>query len=94
LAEMLGHEVPSAEAARKFLYQFHDEAKIERAQQALPVNRVAYVPEESEPLAGVARVNEEVVRELGRRCPGAEDRHAGSGRHHHREREAGSPSDI
>jgi hypothetical protein len=69
LAEMLGHEVPSAEAARKFLYQFHDEAKIEQAQQALPVNRVAYVPEESEPLAGVARVNEEVVRELGRRCP-------------------------
>ena len=27
LAEMLGHEVPSAEAARKFLYQFHDAGK-------------------------------------------------------------------
>ena len=27
LAEMLGHAVPSAEAARKFLYQFHDSAK-------------------------------------------------------------------
>ncbi|HLJ26132.1 MAG TPA: hypothetical protein VKY85_05440, partial [Candidatus Angelobacter sp.] len=33
LKEMLGHEVPSAEAARKFLYQFHDEKKIEQAQQ-------------------------------------------------------------
>jgi hypothetical protein len=25
LAEMLGHDIPSSEAARKFLYQFHDE---------------------------------------------------------------------
>src|ERR1017187_4378170 len=32
---MLGHPVPSAEAARKFLYQFHDEAKIEQAQREL-----------------------------------------------------------
>ena len=45
LAEMLGHEVPSAEAARKFLYQFHDEAKIEQAQRELPVGRVGYIPE-------------------------------------------------
>ena len=37
LAEMLGHEVPSPEAARKFLYQFHDESKREQAQQELPV---------------------------------------------------------
>ena len=27
LAEMLGHEFPSPEAARKFLYQFHDQGK-------------------------------------------------------------------
>jgi hypothetical protein len=32
LKEILGHEVPSAEAARKFLYQFHDEKKMEQAQ--------------------------------------------------------------
>ena len=31
LAELIGHEVPSPEAARKFLYQFHDEAKVERS---------------------------------------------------------------
>ena len=35
LAEMLGHAVPSSEAARKFLYQFHDENKITAAQQEL-----------------------------------------------------------
>ena len=67
LKEMLGHEVPSAEAARKFLYQFHDEKKIEQAQQELAVGQVSYIPGESAALAGLGRVNEEVVRELGRR---------------------------
>lgn len=33
LAEMLGHELPSPEAARKFLDAFPDETKIEQAQQ-------------------------------------------------------------
>ncbi len=69
LAEMLGHPVPSAEAARKFLYQFHDEVKIEQAQRGLAAERVSYIPEESAPLRGLAQVNEEVVQELGRRCP-------------------------
>jgi len=67
LKEMLGHEVPSSEAARKFLYQFHDGQKIEEAQRALAVGQVSYIPGESEVLAGLGRVNEEVVRELGRR---------------------------
>ena len=67
LKEMLGHEVPSSEAARKFLYQFHDEQKIEEAQQALAPGQVSYIPGESAALAGLGRVNEEVVRELGRR---------------------------
>jgi DDE family transposase len=67
LKEMLGHEVPSAEAARKFLYQFHDEGKIEQAQQELAAGQVSYIPAESAALAGLGRVNEEVVRELGRR---------------------------
>jgi hypothetical protein len=31
LAEMQGHELPSPEAARKFLYAFHDEQRIEPA---------------------------------------------------------------
>lgn len=67
LKEMLGHEVPSAEAARKFVYQFHDEEKIQQAQQALPMDRVSYIPEESAALTGLGGVNAEVVRELGRR---------------------------
>lgn len=68
LAEMLGHAIPSAEAARKFLYQFHDAAKIEQAQQELGLDRVAYIPGESEPLQALAAVNRDVVQELGRRC--------------------------
>jgi hypothetical protein len=69
LAEMMGHEVPSTAAARKFLYQFHDAEKLEQAQRELPVGRVAYIPDESEPLRGLAQVNQDVVQELGRRCP-------------------------
>ncbi len=69
LAEMLGHAVPSAEAARKFLYQFHDEEKIAAAGLQLPLGRVSYMPGESAPLAGLAAVNQDAVRELGRRCP-------------------------
>jgi len=68
LAEMLGYELPSPEAARKFLYQFHDEQKIEQAQAELPVGQVSYIPTESEPLRGLAQVNQDLVRAVGRRC--------------------------
>jgi hypothetical protein len=54
---MLGHAAPSAEAARKFLYQFHEEEKIKQAQQELPAERVSYIPEESAGLQGLAQVN-------------------------------------
>ena len=70
LAAMLGHEVPSPEAARKFLYQFHDPQKIEQAQRELALGEVSYVPEESTALRGLAQVNQDVVRELARRCAG------------------------
>jgi hypothetical protein len=69
LQQMLGHEVPSPEAARKFLYQFHDEQEIERAQSELPVGQVSYIPAESTALRGLAQVNRDVVREVGNRCP-------------------------
>jgi len=68
LAEMLGHEIPSPEAARKFLYQFHDEGKITAAKQQLPLGQVAYIPGETEPLAGLAQVNRDLLAEVGRRC--------------------------
>ena len=65
LGEMLGHELPSPEAARKFLYQFHDEQKVVEAQQQLPLGRVSAIPAEGEALRGLAEVNQELVRELG-----------------------------
>ena len=69
LKEMLGHGLPSPEAARKFLYQFHDEQEIERAQAELPVGQVSYIPAESAALRALAQVNGELVGEIGRRCP-------------------------
>jgi len=69
LKQMLGHEVPSPEAARKFLYQFHDEQEVERAQAELPLGQVSYIPAETAALRGLGTVNRELVREIGRRCP-------------------------
>jgi hypothetical protein len=68
LGEMLGHELPSPEAARKFLYAFHDEERIEQAQAELPVGQVSYIPSESEALRALAQVNQELVQTIGRRC--------------------------
>lgn len=65
---MLGYEVPSPEAARRFLYEFHDDQKLEQAQRELPVGQVSYVPEESTALRGLAQVNQDLVQEMGRRC--------------------------
>lgn len=68
LSELVGHELPSPEAARNFLYQFHEEAKIEEAKQRRAADEVAYIPEESEALQGLARVNRDLVQRLGQRC--------------------------
>jgi hypothetical protein len=69
LAEMLGHAIPSPEAARKFLYQFHDDSKLKEAQNELPVGQVSYIAEESAPLRALAQVNQGMVQEIGERCP-------------------------
>jgi len=69
LAALLGHQVPSPEAARKFLYAFHDEPLIEAAKAARGPEEIAYIPEENAPLRGLGRVNQELVQEVGRRCP-------------------------
>jgi len=68
LGEMLGHELPSPEAARKFLYAFHEEGRIEQAQAELPVGQVSYIPTESEELRALAQVNQDLVRAVARRC--------------------------
>ncbi len=69
LSELIGHALPSPEAARKFLYAFHEEAKIEEAKQRRLPDQIAYIPEESKPLEGLGRVNRDLVQRLGARCP-------------------------
>jgi hypothetical protein len=69
LGEMIGHSIPSPEAARQFLYQFHQEEKIEQAKQRRVGEEIAYIPEETEPLVGLGCVNQALVQEVGRRCP-------------------------
>ena len=69
LAELIGHGFPSPEAARQFLYAFHDEEKIREAQWRREPGEIAYIPEENAPLAGLGLVNRDLVQRLGRRCP-------------------------
>lgn len=69
LKEMLGHEIPSPEAARQFLYQFHAVEKMEEAKQRRGAEQIAFIPEENDALRGLGEVNRELVQELGRRCP-------------------------
>lgn len=64
---LIGHELPSPEAARKFLYQFHDEQFIEQAQQRLLPGQTSYIPEENAALRGLGQVNIDRVRESSQR---------------------------
>lgn len=68
LEEMLGHAIPSPEAARNFLYEFHSEENIESAKEQRSLGEIAYIPGENAALRGLGEVNREVVREVGRRC--------------------------
>ena len=69
LSEMIGHGIPSPEVARKFLYQFHEEGKVEEAKRRRSGDEIASIPGESEALVGLGLVNRALVQELGRRCP-------------------------
>jgi len=68
LSELIGDGIPSPEAARRFLYQFHAEEKIEEAKPRRRGDEIAYIPEETEALQGLGLVNRALVRKLGRRC--------------------------
>lgn len=68
LAELIGHGVPSAEAARKFLYEFHDEEKMEAAERQRQSGQAAVIPEESKPLVGLRKVNTALIGQIGDRC--------------------------
>lgn len=67
---MLGHAIPSPEAARKFLYSFHDDKLIDEAKAARKAGQIAFIPEETAPLDGLGQVNVDLVREVARRAPG------------------------
>src|SRR5438132_1356035 len=69
LSELIGHGLPSPEAARNFLYEFHEDAKIEEAQLRLKEDEKAYIPEETVALQGLEMVNRHAIVEVGRRCP-------------------------
>ncbi len=72
MKEMLGHEVPSPEAARQFLNQFHSEEKIEQARQQRKPEQIAFIPEEADALSGLGEMNRELVRELEQRIATAD----------------------
>ena len=61
--ELIGHDLLSPEAARKFLYQFHDDKLIEQAQQGLLPGQISYIPEENQALEGLGQVNVDLVGE-------------------------------
>jgi DDE family transposase len=69
LEALIGYQLPSPEAARKFLNQFHDEEKIEQARGQLALGEVSYIPGESQPLRCLGHVNEDLIEQLSRRCP-------------------------
>jgi len=64
LTRLLDRTLPSADTLRHFLYAFHDEALIAQAQAARPAGQVAYIPAETAPLQGLARVNTALVHRV------------------------------
>jgi hypothetical protein len=67
VGERVGHALPSPEAARNFLCQFHDEEKIEQARKQLAPDKSSYIVGENEALRGLGQVNTDLVQELARR---------------------------
>lgn len=70
LCRLLSRQLPSADTLRHFLYEFHDESLIERAKQLRPSGTVAFIPAESELLAGLARVSVALVHAIAARGKG------------------------
>lgn len=68
LSELIGHPIPSPAAARKFLYQFHDQQSIDEARQQLLPGHTAFIPGENEALAGLGESNRELILKVGRLC--------------------------
>ena len=67
LCRLLGRELPSPDTLRHFLYEFHDEALIEKAKRQRAAGTVAYIPEENDALVGLGRVNQALVHAVAAR---------------------------
>jgi len=61
LGRLLERELPSPDAVRRFLYEFHDEELIEQARQERAPGQVAYIPGENAALGGLAQVNVQLL---------------------------------
>lgn len=68
LPAMLGYLPPSPDAARRFLYAFHDEAIM--AQR--PLGAAAWIPPESGALTGLGLLNRDLIHRYVRHLPGKE----------------------
>lgn len=64
LRRLVGRKFPSADALRHFLYAFHDDRLIARAQAQRPAGQVAYIPAENAALQGLGRVNTALVHRV------------------------------
>lgn len=69
LEPMLEHTIPSPEMVRSFLERFHSDDGVEAAKAARMPGQIAFIPKETAPLEGLARVNDDLLREMGRRMP-------------------------
>ena len=62
LREVMGHDLPSASCAREWLYEFHDEGKIKAAaKSAKQLGFESFVPEETDLLKGLVRVQKAML---------------------------------
>ena len=64
LCRLLGRTLPSADTLRHFLAAFHDDALIDSAKARRAVGQEAFIPDESAPLGGLAKVNTHVVHRV------------------------------
>lgn len=69
LPTLLGHGLPLPDAARKFLYAFHRDEAIVTAKAQRPAGQVACIPEDTEPLQGLAQVSVDLVWAVAACCP-------------------------
>jgi hypothetical protein len=73
LGDLLGYEPPTYASALRFLYAFHDDALLAKRP---PLSGTAWVPEESERLAALHRLNQRAVAAIASVLPPARTRTA------------------